>query len=281
MTIRIETLFDQGTAKTIEDFILAVHPFYGAMDGFSAGYNKDNPPLKYRESLTGGQIVPRIVQATFSNASPERSLQDVLSEANRNVAIVHTERGLLLEQSETLGSATFAISKVGKEITTIIQGGDCFALWKTKNGFGITRNQIFRHDLEIKEEIRRLMKKHNGDRTEMWREILPFMNQKRKERINKNKNGYAVLNGQKKFWNCCFKTDIPTSELIYILLFSDGLVPFQRTGIKEELGEWVIKNYEDGGLNKILQETRKEEEKEKEQSHEDFAEATAIAVNFT
>ena len=144
-----------------------------------------------------------------------------------------------------------------------------------------TRNQVFQHDMEARRIIGELMEKHGRDRTKIWREFGPILSRMRLQSVNKKiKTGFGLLNGQptlRDFWQCI---TISRNQANLLLIFTDGLIYYPDSENEQCLVQKVLNLYRQGGLQSVLEETRKKESAEKEISHIDHAEATAIAVEF-
>ena len=281
MNIRVETLYNQGSASIPEDGFIVTPPYFCVADGVSAPNDQvENPHLIYRGRLTGGQMAVKQIQTAFSSADPEDSLRNILVSANRKIMAEHLFcQGILPRETEKMGAATFVAAKLEKGSVSVIQGGDCFAILKTKyEGLRVTRNQVFSHELILKERIRDLRQKYQDDK-QVWYGLRPLMIELRKAHANQLvRDGYAVLNGQSDVAKCWNAFRMPASNLQYMLLFSDGFVPFEKTEKEMILGDWVTNLYEKGGLARVLQETRTEAKSARENPY--FAEATALAVTF-
>ena len=278
--MKIEAIYDTGTASPQEDQLIFKQPFFfGVADGVSGLYLPEEGPTLY-EGRTGGQMVCDVLLKTIVTASPKESLLRIMLNANQAIAAHQTYP---LEESEMLGGATFAVAKFTNEQIIIIQAGDCFALWVSKNGkIGITKNQVFHHDTQMRQEIARLMEKHGGNQQKMWQEFRPFLAHYRRQQMN-NKNhphGYGVLNGQPNAKEMWAEFILFREEIKLLLLFTDGLIYYSDSEKEQFFAEKVYELYKKGGLGTILKETRIAEEKEKTTSHIDHAEATAIAIEF-
>lgn len=285
--MKIETLYNQGTANYKEDLLIykAYHGFPGTailaavFDGVSGLYVPSSGPTLFG-NLTGGQEVCRIASITISFTFPQERLDSTLRKLNREIANTMLSRGLSMEKSDKIPGAAFVAARITDEAVEIVQGADCFAVWLLKDGtIGTTSNQVFSHEREMRKIISALMEKHSGDRNKLWKELIPILSKLRLQRVNKE-GGYALLNGQlevKKYWQ---EVNLLRDQIRLLLLFSDGLVPFEETENAQALGEMVVPLYLSGGLRGILRITREIEEKAKATSHIDHAEATAIAIEF-
>lgn len=274
---RIETIFSQGTSERREDGLINNQPFFGVVDGVTAPYSPSRPPTLF-EGMSGAEMVRKLILETFYAAKFSLPLKKVVLEANRKIREFHTTQGIPLKRSDLLSGATFAFAKIGKTIE-IIQGGDCFAVWVINSEIGITKDQtqLAAHHRLIPE----LMKKYEGNREKMWNEFYPHLCALRQRDYNqKIETGFAVLNGQPWVSECWQKIEVPSRDLELLLLFTDGLVPVKERNKEEKLAKKVIALYREKGLVGILERTRRIEEQQKESSHIDHEEATAIAIQF-
>ena len=282
--MRVEALYDQGTVRISEDrFYVPPSPFsvglVGVADGVSGLYVPSEGPILF-EGQSGGQMAAEILVQTLANAGSDVPLEEILLRANSKIYTAQTHLGFYhRNEVEYLGGSTFSVAQIGTEEIEIIQCGDCFALWVTNKEIGITKNQVFHHDTEATRIIATLMEKHGGDREKMWQEFRPILAKMRQRNVNKE-GGYSLLNGQpevQKFWQRFF---LFRSEIKLLLLFTDGLIYYPDSGDEHALAQKVIRLYNESGLRTILAETRRKEAKEKQKSHIDHAEASAVAIKF-
>lgn len=279
--MRVSFLYDQGSARISEDCILFKPPrFFGAIDGVSGLYTPKEGPELFDGSKTGGQIASQAICGAFELARAKASLAEILEDANSTIRETSMVNGLIIEESEFLPAAAFVVADVGYDSIKIMHGGDCLAIWAMKDGSvnGIS-NPMFSYEQENIAVIARLMKKHRGDRQKMWEELGPILAEKRRRSIN-TAGGYAVLNGQTEALGLVQKLSLVLKEVSLLILFSDGFVPFEETQSGAHLAEWVVGLYKAGGLQFVLKQTREAAEPNKSSSHEDHAEATAIAIEF-
>ena len=149
--MRIETIYDPGTAKPLEDMLILkmTESFWGpslvagVIDGVSGLYEPSGGPQLFN-GKSGGQAVCEIVNQIISNTQPSESLEDLLLAANERIELHAISQGIHLNRSDILPGAAFAIVKVDQVAVKIIQGADCFAVWLHRNGtIDATRNQVF------------------------------------------------------------------------------------------------------------------------------------------
>lgn len=251
----------------------------GVLDGVSGLYLPSEGPELFN-GKSGGQVVCEIVNQIVATAKPEENLEDILFRANAEMRFhFFMRKGVSLERSDLLPGAAFAIAKINRESIEIIQGADCIAVWQRRNGrVSFTKNQVFPHELEWRQLIENLLQKYQGDRNKVWEELIPVLSRGRLQRVNQ-KGGYALLNGQLHIEECWQRVILLRQEVKTVLLFSDGLIPFSESG-KKNLGKQIMESFRQKGLQGILAKTREVEEIEKEKSHIDHAEASAIAIEL-
>lgn len=279
---RVETFYDPGRPdRRKEDQDINNLRFVGVVDTYSAPHSSEEPQQLFN-GLTGGQMVCNAILQVFSSANPSLSLERVVLQANE--AIANQQRNLF--HSGDLGNlagASFALAKIEERAIEILQGGDCYALWVRGSGklgrhIGITKNYFYPYEYQLRKRIAELMEKHQGDRDKAWVDFCPELRQKRAENTNVK---YAVLNGRlglEKLWQ---KIEIPLSNLVLLMLFSDGLVPFSQSEDEQELAPSMIRRFMEGGFESIIEWTREVENVEDERSHEAHSEATGQVIWFS
>lgn len=287
--MRIDSLYDQGTAREREDMLICreydgfggLNLIAAVLDGVSGLYTPESGPRLFR-GLTGGQVVCNIASNIIESAPPGETLNSVFRRLNNEIMDLILEHGIPMERSDIIPGAAFAATRIRDGKIEIIQGADCFAVWLCRDGtIGATPNQVFAHDREMRKVMADLMEKHASDRNKAWEEFAPTLSQARLARVNKEgEYGYALLNGQKNVSLCWQEFNLSQDQIDLLLLFSDGLVHFEDTENPLSLGRMVVNLYQQGSLPRILERTRRIEEKEKEKSHIDHSEATAIAIEF-
>jgi len=277
MIIRqIETLYDPGTTKVVEDGTIVNPPFFGVVDGFSMPYCGE--PQRF-DGLSGGQMVKKCAVGTFHQATPAMSLEQVMDKARHQIAVFH--KSIQAETPDQMAGASFAVAKISDDGVEIFQGGDSIVLWVDGDcQIRITENRFYQTEVILRNKISALMSQHNGDRKAMWQEFLPFLRATRKATTNVE---HAILNGQPEMMGLMQRVAIERPDkLAFMIFLTDGFVPFsQIDGARPyNLANHVIGTYAAGGLAGILKWTREVEAKEAETSHETFAEASALVVTF-
>jgi len=76
MRLRVESIYDAGSASPLEDRLVIHPPFYGVLDGVSGLYYPDKGPSLF-DGFSRGQQVVQLVATTFSTASPNDLLEKV------------------------------------------------------------------------------------------------------------------------------------------------------------------------------------------------------------
>jgi len=277
--LKVEAIYDKGTAKDLEDGLLINPPFFGVIDGTSEVNHLIGKGLSF-EGMSSGEMVRKIILEAFYNAKNNESLEKVLLRANGKIRNLWYKCKIPLNRSDLIAGASFVFIKIDSKKIKILQGGDCLSLWLNTSGkIGITKNQAYFTEKEVQKMIAQLMKKHKGDRKKMWLDFYKPLCQLRLRDVNKKtKTGFAILNGQSFLKKCWQKIEIPLKNLNLLLLFSDGFVPFKKEG---KLAKETIKFYKKGGLSCILKKKREFEKKTEKKSYRVYDEATALAIKFS
>lgn len=272
-----DTLRDPGTAKVQEDGLVNAPPYYGATDGVSGVYLPQEGPRMFY-GLTGGQLASQVIVDTFENRRPA-TVELGLMAANERLQVAAHDAGVSLGDPAFLPGACFAICKVGPACVNVVQGGDTLAVWRDKDGtLGGTTNWNFKYEKFLTDEIARLMEKHGGDRQKMWEEFRPILIQERRQYCSKH--GLCLLNGRHDFLDRRKSFDLSVELLRDMILFTDGLAPFEETVSVDRLAKYVFRLYDQGGLRGVLAETHLLARKEAGKTHETLQEVAAIALAF-
>ncbi len=301
--MKVSFLYDQGSAPYREDGLFLAEPLFGVLDGVSAPYALAGPARKF-QGMSGGEFVARTVEQCFvylrSPKNPS-ALRDLVLEVNQEVRRQQQAAGVPFNAGELAGAA-FAVARVGGGYVEVVQAGDCFALWAMKDGsVGITRNQVRAHDTVMNAEIEHIQRKVASElfgvvleeatpeersqiRGEMWNRFSPRLKEARRQDVNSpaSPRGYGFMNGDPRLKEMMVFLTIPRSELRALLLFSDGMVPWEamKGMTDEEIAHRVYTDYLEGGLAHLLRIARGIECRVANVNYMDSAEATAIALNF-
>ena len=279
-TIRfnVRALYDPGTATPLEDRAILQHPFYGVLDGVSGLYHADNGPRLFN-GISGGQAVIQIISEAFAAAKISDSLEYVMARANKKLKVFTLKEGIA-NRPDLMPGAQVAFTKIFDKNIEILQLGDAFATWVTRdNKIHTTCNQNYLYEYKQINILEGLLKKHKGDRKKAWGEYLPYTSTMRRTHANK-KNGYVVFNGQSRVEKLWQKFSLPIDKISFLLLYTDGMVTFKETKDEKKMGEISMRAYKQGGLQAILDRIRAIEEHNKSARHVDHAEATGVAIEF-
>lgn len=280
--LRVQAVYDQGTADHQEDGFGVHFPFLVIADGLSAPYSPGRPPV-LSEGMSGGEMVRETILRMLYSSTRNSSLERIILHANEIVGEIQRNRGIPLDNAGLLAGAAFVFARIGTETIEIIQGGDCLAVWSYDSGrFGATRNQAYPHCSANLKIIATLMQKQNGNRGKMWEDFLPILSDRRQMDMNNQMSvsGFAVLNGQPTITKCWQKLEIPVAGLRLLLLFTDGLLtPYDESANEMSMAQRLIADYQELGLEGMLGKKRLEESK-RQLSYTDQEEATAIVVVF-
>lgn len=269
-----------------EDGFFAFPPFWGVIDGYSAPYNTDVPPI-YFGSFSGGEMVKNLIIETFREISHYFPLSAVITSAIAKIRGQQIAQKGILERADCLAGASFAFAKENPEGNIhIIQGGDSFCCWKYKTGeTGCMPNQAFEAVMGNLKSISEILQRNGNNKKEMWKEFLPELKKQRIRDINNRLvlTGYASLNGQFSAQRAWAETTIPRKELDYLLFFTDGLFPgiegYKLTQDAKYLAKLITSKFEEGGIEGLVAKARKRKELE-EFTHEGSSEITIMQVPF-
>ncbi len=274
---RVQTIYDPGTAKPLEDAFVRAAPFYAVFDGVSGLYD---PGVGWRDfaGRSGGQRVIDIAKQVVAAAGAVESAFEVARRINIAVReFVHNE-GLSYDTADDVPGTAFALAKVHDGIE-IVAGGDAYVVWRGRDGrIGATANQNYNYESALLGIVRGLMHKHGGDRAAMWREYLPLIRKRR--RANTNKAGqYAALNGDPAGEELWQRHTFAPGELQTLLLVTDGMANFDETADTQVLARALLGAYDHGGVEALLARVRAIENG-RNNTHIKHAEATAVAINL-
>ncbi len=317
--MKVNKIYDHGSSPYWEDGLVIAPPRYAVFDGVSAPFSPDTPIKLFGgingiKGLSGGEMTARLIEGVFRAARsfPEATIERVFLAASAAVGGFQVEAGIPLDDAGKLAGATFAGVKVDETVGRVygLQGGDVFALIAYRNGrIFLTQNQVQGHDTvmnamindfkrKIAEEHRTTLEKAKDDKAlwdsiigEMWNRFrLPLERARREDVNNQNgpRGGYALLNGQgtvKRLW---VSFSLPRESVETIILFSDGLVPWEGVLKKhsgDQIASWIYENFklggrEEEGLRYLLNIARGIEKDTFVEGYTTNAEATAIALEF-
>jgi hypothetical protein len=176
----------------------------------------------------------------------------------------------------------FVFAKIAEDKVEIIQGGDCYAVWKKTNGeISATPNQNFSDEEEKIKIFDNIVKKHHGNLNEAWAEYILISARLKIERANKNSEKRTViLNGQTGGEGNWFKMIFPRKELMTLLLLTDGMIEFGESRDTEKMSKIIFDAYSDQGLSGMLSRIRGIENRRTGVTYIKHAEATALALEF-
>lgn len=305
--MKVSCIYDQGSAPHREDGLFMADPFFGVLDGVSAPYSPAYPMKKFANGMSGGEFVARTIESFFCNASVTSSLRQALYKASARVGNLqcghHSSRAILNDAGKLAG-ATFAIAKIGEKIVEIAQAGDCFTLLQFFDDgiLDITKNQVRPHDTEMNAELERLQREVASEkgivlhekiseeelapiRGEVWNRFYETLTAARREDANKpsSRRCYGLLNGQPELFDVMHYEQFSRTGLKTLILFSDGMIPWSvmKESDDEKIARIFLEIYSQGSLKKVLAAARDEEEKIRATHYTSFAEATAIALDFS
>ena len=278
----VESLYSPGRPRNhMEDGHFIKLPFFGVIDGYSAPYNScdEEKTLVLFDGLSGGEMVRDTISTAFFSACSDLPLECVATDANKEIARTQALKGVSLSDAGCLAGASAVLGKICQDKITLIQVGDCYAIWLYESGeIGITENKVFQFDLKARKNFSRLLKIHNSDRLKTWRDHCSFLADLRKNHANID---YPILNGQMLFEEHWQKTEIPLKGLKLLILLTDGFINIERMADKRRLAKDILKLFQsEQSLNGILGAARAAEIMAGQDTHEKHTEATGMAISF-
>jgi len=298
--MKIQYLYDQGSSKVREDGLFVEDPFFGVLDATSAPFSPQNPPMLFG-GLTGGEMVARTVERSLRSARPSHNLITAIAHANKKLSDAFALFGLQHATVDRSPGTCFAFAKVDADKIEIVQAGDCYAIWVNNLGeIQLTPNQVRLHDAEMNARIEAIMietaremsidlmsctaEERGRVRQEMWNRFFPILSEARRRDINnpQSRSGYGFLNGQPEAAQMWQSITLPRSETAFLLLCTDGMIPWEamKTLSDQKIAESLCQLSKTGGLAEILTTARTIEDTSNKKTYLDFAEATAIAIQF-
>ena len=300
--MKVQMIYDQGTALYREDGLFVVGcRLFGVLDGTSAPYAPKYPPKMFN-GMSGGEMVSRLCER-LCYVQPDINLEQLIQFLNESVGKEQEIAGILHNDAGELAGSTFAFARVNKKTIEICQAGDCFALWVTRDGKTyITQNQVRAHDTDMNAELDRLQMEVAAERNiklsvklteeelkpirgEVWNRFCPTLKEARRQDVNNptSPRAYGRLDGNPRLMKLMTFYKFPRQDLRILILFSDGMLPWSRMKnmTDEQVGNEMHKIYKKSGLRGILAKARHEERKLRAKRYLSYAEATAIALNFS
>ena len=256
-TVRFKILHEpatdpKGKCRPSEDQVIATLPFLGVADGTSGIHVPPTEPINFH-GLTGGQMVGRMLAQSCAALSPENSIWDIITEANRLIREELTAAGLNVHQTDKTPAACFALIKIGADEIQYVCAGDCRILAiHNDRTLTITKDQVRLHDQEMYAEMRKLKEQQGPEEglKTFFREFLP---PKRLKRVN-NPNcpkGYSVLNGQKKVKDMLMRGAFSREQTENLIIFTDGLTHPDETD-DQRLAEQMASVHASEGLEGLV-----------------------------
>lgn len=289
----------QGSVRVGEDFVLPPMDWrlevyrrrmFVVGDGVSGVYYPGKEQVFF-DGRTTGQVAMGCVTEAFIKAPCNTSLQDIIDKASMAMAAFWGQQGLSLHHPEKIGGTTLAtadfwLKKQGERpLFTIATLGDCMALWETKRGtYGGTSNSVFAHDMEMNELQKKaretLLEKESNE--SIWAVFGPQLSDLRSKRVNAPLEpfGYGVLNGQPEYKEFLYVLNFDPRDLKYLLLTSDGLLPYYLTSEGEKAAQWFFEHYKSRGSLEGVMAVKRELEKAEPELHiaGGHAEASAVLI---
>lgn len=286
--MRVEMIYDQGSAKHAEDCAIICPPFFGVLDGVSEPYHPAKGQKLYEINgrlLTGGQMVCWYIADAVHSAKRQDKLDEIMKKARASVKETLKKKRIDPDCADRTPAAVFAIAKITDNKIELIQGGDCSIVIANKHDSVFsTKNQMLETTKKIEKYIARLIIKCDYDMGKVWKHLIQHIRKTRKMLCNQSTpGGYCAINGQEnseKLWFYEGKEVHLEDFLKTMILFTDGFVFMPAVKNEHKLAKSILEAYSEGGLKRILECTRRMEERKKWERHILHAEATAIALSF-
>jgi hypothetical protein len=281
MDLRIQTIYDSGMAKFLEDGLVVQAPFFGVMDGVSGLYDPTAGPRLFN-GRSGGQKAIEIMNEAFVRSNDSDELSAVVKKVNDMLREFSGSHGIDMNRADLLSGTTFAFAKISEDKVEVIQGGDCYAVWEKISGEIVTTaNQNFFDEEEKIGILNGIIEKNRGDLGKSWVEFMPISAKLRIERVNSDlEKRTIVLNGQLKGEGSWNKIILPRKDLKTLILFTDGMTEFSESRDTDVMGKAIFAAYHTHGLAGMLLRIRDIENKRTQTTHIKHAEATALAIEL-
>lgn len=270
--MKVESVFDKGSAKLIEDSLLLHNPVFGVFDGVTSatGYTND-------EGKTGGYLASSIAHDTFANG--DAPLEKLVWQANDSIKKEMERFGVNTADKLQQWATTAAVVKIENESFNYIQIGDSPILIVYKDSTCRVAGTYNHHDQEILVQWNKLTNKEKEGR----KVVDVFKDQLRTLRQSVNLT-YGVLNGEKEMGKFLYSGGEQLKNIANIFLFTDGLILPKKDPQSPDDFDTFIKLFHEGGLRKVQEYVRGLEETDphcitypRYKQHDDIA---AIAISF-
>ncbi len=227
----IEQFLSPGDAKYQEDGMARNHEnpmIIGVNDAYSVPYDDSENPIIIIDDMSTGEIVTKIFCDTVILSSPNESPKQIAIKANTLIGDFQRRQSFPFRADELAGTS-FVLAKITEESVSIFQGGDCTALWMYKDGVvEFTTNIVVPATKYVTKISATLRQQCDNDLKRARALFTPYL---KEEKLKNNNNpdsaqGYPVMNGQLNI-KMCQEVHLKTDGLKLLLLFTDGLIPFE------------------------------------------------------
>ncbi len=275
---------DPGSARVPEDGIGVEFNVACVVDAYSALYHPTEGPTLYK-GRSSGQVVREIILETLRRRA-HISLNEALRAGNAKVHRTFVREHSIPDCASALPGAAFVgieVAESSPQQIKVLQGSDALAIWRTPQGIDSTPDQAYLHEEYLNNEFSRALAQNASAANPTlaaWTDRFADIQSHRNKWSNRP-GGYATLNGDPAVAKLWRSFTIPLQKPVTVILFSDGFIRFQgNTDRMDLLAPLLFQRYDKGGLEHILASTRTLEQERAGTSHEEHAEATAIAFEF-
>ncbi len=297
-TLRCSAIYDQGTAKVIEDVAAITFPHFAVADGVTGIHLPGRVPTN-RAGDSLGREAALTLRQSIQDANINDLPEDVARKANDKLREIYRKRSSLHEPA-LRGGTTGALLSLGQDTLNWAQWGDAFVLYQLRDGSVFSSwNQLAAHDSEMYAKIAELMKEGGRalyqDRTQltdpelnevrsryMWPRFTPFLREKRNQRINGTEHGsYGLLNGERAFPSCVRSGSVDLAELDVAVIATDGFLEIEKRSGEVIGAAELLSAVKNEKLVTVLERQRERERSRAQSAHISHQEATAIVLCFS
>ena len=269
-----EAVYEQGSGALNEDTLLMKGNVFGVFDGASSiDYWKD------QSGKTGGFLAANIVKEIMEKGGEEQPLREQLLAANERLAEKMQIQGIDITKKSNRWAVAAAAIRAGNKKFEWAQIGDSRILVIYKDGSYKTLGSNIDFDVESLVLWKSLVQR--GERSAFDHQEMHKQMVKVREKSNID---YGFLNGESEVEQFLASGEEPLENIASILIFTDGLTIPKEDPTGEDSLDKLVKLYQAGGLKKVKDFIREEEQKDPEfqkytrfKPHDDIA---AIAVNL-
>lgn len=217
---KVQTCSVRGSADLNEDALIVnvEERIYGVADGATSltGYRDEH-------GHTGGYIAAQLLASHLRELPPERSLEEAVVGANEALRRRMAEAGVDTADKRQLWAAAFVVFRVRGSGVEYVQAGDCMLFAKYADGTfrQVTRDQVAPCDRMTLSKYKEAIAQGIAEPDKVREYILPTIAENRRKA--NTPDGYAVLNGDRRFGDFIESGRLSRAGLIRLYAVTDGL----------------------------------------------------------